>query len=163
MSKYVHYFCEYFLELGLSEWMSTFLNMLILLLILCIIIFVSDFITRKILVQAFTKFAERTTTNFDDLLVSHKAPRNIAHLVPLFITIQLFPTVFYDYPEFESAIIVMLKIYGILLTIWILRSLFRALEAYFKTLESLKDKPIDSYIQVVMLFVWILGFGLCFV
>lgn len=163
MNKYVHYFCEYFLELGLSEWMSTFLNMLIMLLILCIIIFVSDFIARKLLLQAFTKFAERTTTNFDDLLVSHKAPRNIAHLVPLFITIQLFPTVFYDYPQFESAIIVLLKVYAILLTIWILRSVLRALESYFKTLERLKDKPIDSYIQVVMLFIWILGFGLCFV
>uniref|UniRef100_UPI00404927EE mechanosensitive ion channel family protein n=1 Tax=Gelidibacter sp. TaxID=2018083 RepID=UPI00404927EE len=163
MSKYVHYFCEYFLDLGLSEWMSTFLNMLILLLILCIIIFISDYITRKILVQAFSRLAERTTTNFDDLLVSHKAPRNIAHLVPLFITIQLFPTVFYDYPQFESAIIVFLKVYAILLTIWILRSVLRALESYFKTLERLKDKPIDSYIQVVMLFIWILGFGLCFV
>uniref|UniRef100_UPI004049384A mechanosensitive ion channel family protein n=1 Tax=Gelidibacter sp. TaxID=2018083 RepID=UPI004049384A len=84
-------------------------------------------------------------------------------LVPLFITIQLFPTVFYDYPQFESAIIVFLKVYAILLTIWILRSVLRALESYFKTLERLKDKPIDSYIQVVMLFIWILGFGLCFV
>ena len=163
MNKYVHYFCEYFLDLGLSEWLSTFLNMMIMLIILCIIIFISDFIARKLLLQAFTKFAERTTTNFDDLLISHKAPRNIAHLVPLFITIQLFPTVFYDYPEFESIIIVLLKVYAILLTIWILRSVLRALESYFKTLEQLKDKPIDSYIQVVMLFVWILGFGLCFV
>ena len=163
MNQYVHYFCEYFLELGLSEWISTFLNMLILLLILCVIIFISDFITRKLLLQAFSRLAERTTTNFDDLLVSHKAPRNIAHLVPLFITIQLFPTVFYDYPEFESAIIVLLKVYGILLTVWILRSVLRALESYFKTLPRLKDKPIDSYIQVVMLFIWILGFGLCFV
>lgn len=163
MSKYVHYYCEYFLDLGLSERMSTFLNMLVMLVILCIIIYISDFITRKLLVQAFTKLAERTTSNFDDLLVSNKAPRNIAHLVPLFITLELFPTVFYDYPQFESAIIVILKGYGILLTIWIIRSVFRALEAYFKTLESLKDKPIDSYIQVTMLFIWILGFGLCFV
>ena len=119
-------------------------------------IFISDFLARKLLVQAFSRLAERTTTNFDDLLVSHKAPRNIAHLVPLFITIQLFPTVFYDYPQFESAIIVLLKVYAILLTIWILRSVLRALESYFKTLERLKDKPIDSYIQVVMLFIWIL-------
>src|SRR5690606_36284352 len=133
MNKNVHYFCEYFLELGLSEWMSTFLNMLILLLILCIIFFISDYITRKILVQAFSRLAERTTTNFDDLLVSHKAPRNIAHLVPLYITIQLFPTVFYDYPHFESAIIVLLIVYAILLTLWILRSVLRALESYFKT------------------------------
>lgn len=50
-----------------------------------------------------------------------------------------------------------LKVYGILLTIWIVRSVLRSLESYFKTLPRLRDKPIDSYIQVVMLFVWVIG------
>ncbi|MCK7590987.1 mechanosensitive ion channel family protein [Subsaxibacter sp. CAU 1640] len=160
---YAHYFCDYFTELGLSDRMVTFLNMVTLLLILCILIFISDFIARKILVQAFTRFAKRSKTNFDDLLVSHKAPRNIAHLVPLFLTIELVPLVFYDYPQFERIFTVFLKVYGVILTIWILRSILRALESYFKTVPRLRDKPIDSYIQVVMLFVWITGFGLCFV
>lgn len=163
MSDYAHFFCQYFEGLRLSDIMVTFLNMFSMLLILCVLIFISDFIARRVLVQAFTKFSQRSKTNFDDLLVSHKAPRNIAHLVPLFLTIELFPTVFYDYPEFERFILILLKIYGVLLTIWILRSLLRSLESYFKTLPRLRDKPIDSYIQVVMLFVWITGFGLCFV
>ncbi|MEZ4802596.1 MAG: mechanosensitive ion channel [Gelidibacter sp.] len=163
MQDYGHYFCDYFFDLGFSEHMVTFLNMSTMLVILCLVIFISDFIARKILVQAFSNFAKRSKTNFDDLLVSHKAPRNIAHLVPLFLTIELFPTVFYDYPEFERFILVILKVYGVLLSIWILRSVLRALESYFKTLPRLRDKPIDSYIQVVMLFVWITGFGLCFV
>ena len=163
MGEYGHYFCDYFFDLGLSEGMVSFLNMLVMFFILCVIIFISDFIARRLLVQAFSNFAKRSTTNFDDLLVSHKAPRNIAHLVPLFLTIKLFPIVFYDYPQFERFIIVILKVYGVLLTIWILRSVLRALESYFKTVPRLRDKPIDSYIQVLMLFVWVTGFGLCFV
>ena len=163
MEQYGHYFCDFFFDLGLSDRAVTFLNMLAMLIILCIIIFISDFIARRILVKAFSNFAKRSKTNFDDLLVDHKAPRNIAHLVPLFITIELFPIVFYDFPEFERFIIVLLKIYGVLLTIWILRSILRALESYFKTVPRLRDKPIDSYIQVLMLFVWVTGFGLCFV
>src|SRR5690606_27923971 len=78
-------------------------------------------------------------------------------------TIERFPIVFYDFPGFESFFIVILIVYGVLLDIWILRSILRTLEAYFKTLPRLKDKHIDSYIHVVMLFVWITGFGLCFV
>ncbi|TDU40052.1 miniconductance mechanosensitive channel [Gelidibacter sediminis] len=157
MSEYTHIFCDYFLGLGFTDQWATFMNMLTLLLILCVIIFVSDYVTRKILVQTFNKFAQRSSTQFDDLLVSHKAPRNIAHLVPLLITIKLFPIVFYDYPHFESFILMALKVYGILLTIWIVRSVLRSLESYFKTLPRLRDKPIDSYIQVVMLFVWVIG------
>ncbi len=163
MQEFAHYFCDFYFDLGLSDEWVTFLNMVTMLLILGMIIIISDFISRKILVKAFTNFAKRSKTNFDDLLVSHKAPRNIAHLVPLFLTIELFPIVFYDYTEFEKFILVILKVYGVLLTIWILRSVFRALESYFKTVPRLRDKPIDSYIQVIMLFVWITGFGLCFV
>lgn len=161
MPEYSHFFCDYYFDLGLSDEWATFLNMATLLVILCVIIFVSDLIARKILVQAFSRFSTRSITKFDDFLVSHKAPRNIAHLVPLFFTIKLFPIVFYDYPQFESFILIVLKVYGILLTIWILRSVLRSLESYFKTLPSLRDKPIDSYIQVVMLFVWVIGAASC--
>ncbi len=71
----------------------------------------------------------------------------------------MFPFVFYDYPEFEGNIIILIKVYGIVLTVWIIRSILKTFESYFKTLPRLRDKPIDSYIQVVMLFVWILGFA----
>lgn len=161
MTDHSHYFCNYFFDLGFSEQWATFLNMFTLFLILCVIIFVTDLIARKVLVQAFNQFALRSKTEFDDFLVSHKAPRNIAHLVPLFFTIKLFPIVFIDYPQFESFIIVILKVYGILLTIWILRSVLRSLESYFKTLPRLRDKPIDSYIQVVMLILWVIGAASC--
>ncbi|MBJ7882858.1 mechanosensitive ion channel domain-containing protein [Gelidibacter salicanalis] len=162
MPEYSHIFCDYFFDLGFTDEWATIFNMLTLLLILFVIIFVSDLLTRKILVQAFNRFAQRSTTQFDDFLVSHKAPRNIAHLVPLFITIKLFPIVFYDFPQFQSFILILLKVYGILLTIWIVRSVLRSLESFFKTLPRLRDKPIDSYIQVVMLFVWVIGIASCF-
>ena len=161
MPDHSHYFCNYFFELGFSRESAVFLNMLTLLFLLGLVIYFSDLISRKILIQFFTKIAQRTKTTFDDFLVGHKAPRNIAHLVPLFFTIRLFPVVFTDYPQMEAFFVVILKLYGILLTIWILRSVLRSLESYFKTLPRLRDKPIDSYIQVVMLFVWIIGVASC--
>nr|WP_240337980.1 mechanosensitive ion channel domain-containing protein [Gelidibacter japonicus] len=157
MFLFNRYFYDYFCEFGFTDDWAKFFNMLTLLAILCIIIYVSDVLARIVLVKSFTKLASRSKTEFDDLLVSHKAPRNIAHLVPLFFTIKLFPLVFSDYPKIEAFLVLLLKLYGILLTIWILRSVLRTLESYFKTLPRLRDKPIDSYIQVVMLFVWIIG------
>ncbi|WP_027126805.1 mechanosensitive ion channel family protein [Gelidibacter mesophilus] len=161
MFLYNHFFYDIYYNLGLTEDWAKFFNLLTLMFILGILIFISDVIARRLLVKAFTKFASRSKTTFDDLLVSHKAPRNIAHLVPLFITIRLFPLVFSDYPRIEAFLVIGLKVYGILLTIWILRSVLRTLESYFKTLPRLRDKPIDSYIQVVMLFVWIIGVASC--
>lgn len=155
------FFYDYFTSVDVSETAAKYLNMLCLLLILAVIIYITDFITRKILVNAFTKFSNKSKTNFDDLLVNHKAPRNIAHIVPLIITIRVFPFVFYDFPHFERYIILILKVYGVLLTIWIIRSILKTFESYFKTLPRLKDKPIDSYIQVAMLFLWVIGIATC--
>jgi miniconductance mechanosensitive channel len=42
-------------------------------------------------------------------------------------------------------------------TLWIARGLLNTIKDYFKTFPKLRDKPIDSYIQVFMIFVWVLG------
>ncbi|WP_299228232.1 mechanosensitive ion channel domain-containing protein [uncultured Psychroserpens sp.] len=157
MERIRHFFYDHFISLGLSEVSAKYLNMLCLLLILAVLLFIADRIARRIIINFSTAFSDKTKTNFDNLLVSHRAPRRIAHLVPLVLTIQLFPLVFHDFPHFEKYIIMLLKVYGIILTIWIIRSILKTFESYFKTLPRLKDKPIDSYIQVAMLFIWIIG------
>lgn len=156
--KQIHcFFYDHFMSLGLSEVLAKYLNMFSLLIILAIILFIADRIARKIIITFFNRFSEKTKTNFDDLLVNHRAPRRIAHLVPLVLTIKLFPLVFHDFPQFETYIIMLINVYGIVLTIWIIRSILKTFESYFKTLPRLRDKPIDSYIQVAMLFIWIIG------
>ena len=148
-------------EANVHEVTAKYLNMFALLIALIVIIFIADFLTRKVLVNTFNRIAAKSKTNFDDLLVNHKAPRNLAHIVPLLLTIKLFPIVFADFPHFETTIVTLLKVYGIILTVWIIRSILKTFESYFKTLPNLKDKPIDSYIQVVMLFVWIIAVASC--
>lgn len=155
------FFHDYLVSMDVSPDTAKYLNMLVLLIGLLILIFITDFITRRLLINAFGKFSEQSKTHFDDLLVNHKAPRNIAHIVPLILTIKLFPFVFYDFPHFESYIVKILNVYGIILTVWIIRSILKTFESYFKTLPRLRDKPIDSYIQVVMLFVWIIAVASC--
>ncbi|MFD2550835.1 mechanosensitive ion channel family protein [Bizionia sediminis] len=157
MQQIQSFIYDYALNAGFSENAAKLLNTFALMLGLLIIIVISDYITRKFLLNIFSKFASRSKTNFDDLLVDHKAPRNIAHIVPLLITLQLFPFVFYHYPELEENIIILIRVYGVLLTVWIIRSILKTFESYFKTLPRLKDKPIDSYIQVAMLFIWVIG------
>lgn len=151
------FFYDYFISIGISELSAKYFNMFALLIILIVLIYIADRIARLILVNFFGKLSESTATNFDDLLVNHRAPRRIAHLVPLLLTIKLFPVVFYDFPQFEIHIVMLLKVYGIILTVWIIRSVLKTFESYFKTLPQLKDKPIDSYIQVAMMFIWIIG------
>ncbi len=152
-----HLLYDYLVTVGISDSSAKYLNMLALLIALLVLIFIIDFISRKILLGIFTRFASRTKSNFDDILVTNKVPRNIAHIIPLLIAIEFVPTVFTDFQYIENILEKTLQVFGIILTLWVVRSVLNTVKDYFKTLPRLKDKPIDSYIQVFMIFAWILG------
>ncbi|WP_370476154.1 mechanosensitive ion channel family protein [Tamlana flava] len=148
---------DYLLSLGLSENMAQYLKTAILLVGLLLIIFIIDFIIKRILIVAFTQFAQRSKTNFDDILVANKTPRNVAHIIPFLIALEFVPNVFSDFPDFENFVEKSLQVFAILLTLWIVRSILNSLKDYLKTLPRFKDKPIASYIQVFMIFAWLGG------
>lgn len=152
-----HWVFDTLITYGISEQVATYLNMLLLLVGLLIIIFIVDVIIRKLLIGAFTQFAKRSKTNFDDLLISNNVPRNVAHIIPLLIALEFVPSVFADFYDFEIIIEKALKVLAIVLTLRIVRSLLNTLKDYLKTLPRFKDKPIDSYIQVFMIFAWFGG------
>ena len=157
MNNAKHLLYDYLISISFSQNTAKYLNMFALVLALLIIVFVADFITRKLLLKVFTRFAAASKTNFDDLLVKNKVPRNIAHIIPLIIALEFIRDVFIDFPNFENAVEKALKVFGIVLVLWIVRSLLNTFKDYLKTLPQLKDKPIDSYIQVFMIFAWLSG------
>ncbi len=157
MDNFSHLIYKYLVSVGLSELTSKYLNMLGLLIILLIIILIADFITRKFLVNLFNQYSIKSKTIFDNFLVANKVPRNIAHIIPLLIGLNYVQYVFIDFQLIEDIIEKGLKVFSIILTIWILRSLVNTFKDYFKTLTRLKDKPINSYIQVIMIIVWVIG------
>ncbi|WOI23752.1 mechanosensitive ion channel family protein [Nonlabens ulvanivorans] len=152
-----HFIYDYLVETGMTAVYAKYLNMLILLVALLVIAFLVDYIIKKIFIKLFTQFTVKTKTNFDNFLVSNKVPQNIAHIIPLIFGLEFIPIVFQDFPYFENMVEKGFKVFAIILTLWIVRSLLNALKDYFKTLPRLRDKPIDSYIQVFMIFAWALG------
>ncbi|WP_018941849.1 mechanosensitive ion channel family protein [Polaribacter irgensii] len=152
-----HLVNDYLVTLGASENAAKYLNMVFLLLILLILAFSIDYIIRKIILKLFSQLSDKTKTNFDDLLVKNKTPRIIAHIIPLLLVMKLIPFVFVDF--IVTALLVSKGLYllAIVLILWVVRSLLSTLKDYFKTLESLRDKPIDSFIQVFTIFSWVIG------
>lgn len=152
-----HLLYDYLRTIGMSEIAAKYVNMLLLLVALLILVFSIDFIIRKIILKLFTQFATNTKTNFDNLLVKNKTPRNMAHIIPLIIALECSPIVFADFAYFNNFVEKGLRLFAIILILWVVRSILSTFKDYFKTLESLKDKPIDSYIQVFMIFAWVFG------
>ena len=157
MENIAHLFYNYFTKAGMSELWARYLNMIAILIISLIIIFVIDLIINKILLNIFNKIAEKTKSNFDNLLIKNNVFKKISHIVPFYIALQLIPIIFTDFDSFEVTISIIVRIVYVLLIILVIKSVLYSTKDYFRTLPRLKDKPIESFIQVIMIFVWIGG------
>ena len=143
--------------MGFSDATAKNMNLVIALLIILTIVWLIDFGLRKLFVSVITSIAVASKTHFDDLLVKNKVPRNIAHILPLILAFKVTPYVFTDFEPYAVYWDKGLKVCGVILILVIARSVLKTLEDFFKTIPNLKDKPIDSYIQVFMIFAWIIG------
>jgi miniconductance mechanosensitive channel len=101
--------------------------------------------------------ARKTKTKFDDLLISNKTVMYISHLIPLLFIYKSVPIILKDYNYWEGVFGKLVGIYIILLILWIIRTIFNALKDHLKSIPKFSDKPIDSYIQVIMIVLWIMG------
>ncbi|MBD1261341.1 mechanosensitive ion channel [Maribacter polysiphoniae] len=157
MKRISHWIFDFLVDHGLSDSWAGTINMLALLLLVFIVLFVVDFFLRKIIVGVFNRLSSSSKTHFDDLLVHNKVPRNIAHIIPLALAYKAIPAIFRDFPNAELFFVKAIEVCGIILFLWIVRSVLHTVKDFLKTLASLRDKPIDSYIQVFMIFAWAIG------
>jgi miniconductance mechanosensitive channel len=137
----------------MSLYVSLFINIAILITIALLL----DYIFKKILIIALAIIATRTKSTFDDFLVANKTAKYIAHLIPLYYVYKTVPIILKDFVYWEEFFSKGIKIYIIVLFLWIVRSVFNSLKDYLKHKPRYSDKPIDSYIQVIMIVLWIFG------
>lgn len=162
MKDLTRYFYNLLVSKGISENTAEYLNLLIGICILVVVLFVLDFVMKKVIVTIFKSYASKSKNTFDDYLVKNKTFDYLAHIVPLSLTIWIVPMLFIAFPTAEKYLETLFNIMVIILIIWILRSILRTFRDFLKSLDSFRDKPIDSYVQVFMIFVWFIGVILVF-
>ena len=149
------------LNAGVKDSIADWSSILVLVAITLSIIFLIDFVIRKIIRSIFSKIADRTKTDFDNLMINHKVPRNIAHIVPVVLIYNIIPNIFYEHLDLKLFLEKLILVSVVVSIVWAIRSIFKSIKIFFKSIERLRDKPIDSYIQVLMIFVWLTGvFGI---
>ena len=149
------------LNAGIKDSIADWSSILVLVAISLSIIFLIDFVIRKIIRSIFSKIADKTKTDFDDIMINHKVPRNIAHIVPVVLIYNIIPNIFYEHLDLKLFLEKLILVSAVVSIVWAIRSVFKSIKIFFKSIERLRDKPIDSYIQVLMIFVWLTGiFGI---
>ena len=146
-------------KLDFGDTFAAYISLVFNILILGALAYLIYVVFRLILVTLMILIARKTKTNFDDLLVSNRTAKYTAHLIPFLFIYKSVPVILENYVYWESVFGKMVGIYIILLSLWIVRSVLKAIRDYLKEHPKFSDKPIDSYIQVIMIVLWIYGIG----
>ena len=158
--------------MNLTNWLTEFFNyfnadnqtilygtLVINFILLFVLVKILDAFAKKILIHVLQFLADKTASRFDDLLIKNKTAKYVAHIFPLLLVYKTVPVIMRRFIEWELLFIKGVKIYIIILLLWTIRSIFKTIRDYLKELPRYSDKPIDSYIQVIMIVLWMLGFS----
>ena len=141
---------EFLSNYGISSYVSSLITTGIIILSITVIVIMINYITRRIILSFFKRIAKSTSSTFDDLLIKNRVPRLLSFIPSLFFLYLVVPT-------YTDNLVIIIEALTIVLFIITVKSVLGTVKDYFKLSSSLKHIPIDSYIQVVMIFLWFIG------
>ena len=157
IEKIFNFLYPVFRKWGLGSSLASYLSLVLNIILLCVLAYAIYVVFRLILVTIMAVIAQKTKTRFDDLLVTNETAKYIAHLIPLLFIYKSVPIILDKYVYWEGLFGKLVGIYIVMLVLWIIRTIFNALRDYLKLKPRYSDKPIDSFIQVIMIVLWTVG------
>ncbi|WP_395048373.1 mechanosensitive ion channel family protein [Flavobacterium sp.] len=146
-----------FRKLGFEYTIASYLSLFINIAIMCVLAYGIFIVFRFILDKSVRSIVKKTKNTFDDFVIEKITGQYLFYLFPLLFIYKSVPILLekYDYWEFVFGKIV--GIFIIVLIIMIIRTAFNILRYYLKLIPRYSDKPIDSFIQVINIVLWMFG------
>ena len=149
-----------FRDWGMNRNFASYVSLIFNIAILIALAYVIYYLAKFVLVTLMAIFAQRTKTKFDDYLIQNKTTRYTAYLIPFFFIYKAVPIILDKYEYWEGVFGKIVGVYIVLLGLWIIRTIFNSLRDYLKNKPEYSDKPIDSFVQVIMIILWIFGIAI---
>lgn len=157
-SSIYQYIFDLFATLGLPEQQAHMWTAVGLLLAFALLLYGLDYMMRNIFYSALNKIVQRTSTQWDDFLLANKVHVQLSRAILALLTRQLLPVIFIGFPVLTAAIVKFLDLVVLLTVYHLVNSLLKTCRDIFRSSKGFKDKPIDSYLQVIQIFlIFIIG------
>jgi len=155
-------FFDLLIDLKIPEFYAEILNIFLVSILILFSVIVINFISKKIIINFLEKLSKRSKTDFDNFLIANNIQIYLVRLVPVFYIYWIIPFWLENFQTVLVYALLVLKIYFIFLLVSIIRNFLNASKDFFRTFDSLKGKPIESFVQVAMLLVWFTAIVLIF-
>lgn len=114
------------------------------------------FLFKLILIKVTHSYFHKSKVKWDDYLVKNKVFKALAYLIPSFFLEYFFSIVFFEYPSFFSVFSMLAKLVIIFLLIVTINRILVTFKDILLDNAKFKDKPVQSYIQVIQITVTII-------
>ena len=158
----MHFLFDFLSQLGWSlswAWWADFIALSIVFLLISWILRVS---ARYVLVSTSHKIAKNTKTTIDNTLIANKFPKNVSRFIPYFFLHAVIPIWSNGNESITQWLASLIDVYVVYVCVLVIRSLLKSFKQELQFRDQFKDKPIDSYIQILMIFSWSIGLILAF-
>jgi len=145
-------------SIGLQDRLAHVVTSVCLLIAAFLLLALVDFLLEKLFDSVVTPLIRKTKTHWDDYLLDNRAQVYLAHLIMVVISQQLLPSVFVGFPSFTSVLGKFLSIVLIFEAYRLANSLLKTGRDILRTSKVFTDKPLDSYLQVLQIFLLFVGF-----
>lgn len=138
---------------GMSDQMVGYLSNMIMIVFIALVSILANFITKKIVLKVIVHIVNNNRYTWDNIIVEKKVFHKLSHLVPAIIIYSSAPI----FPPYRALIEKAAGTYMIIVTIMVFIALLNAFDAIYRSFEVSKIRPIRGYIQVVKIFLYVIG------
>ena len=148
---------ELLANLGINDQFIKYINLLFLIVVVVVLVYVLQVVTRKILTAILERTSKMKRLSFLQFAINRKLPHYIAMIVPFSLIKGSIPTIFFDFPKTMAFFNQLADAYLVFYVLWLLSAVLNTFSDMLSQRDSLKDKPLKSYFQVVKIFIYAIG------
>ncbi|MEJ2543597.1 MAG: mechanosensitive ion channel [Calditrichaceae bacterium] len=124
---------------------------MLMALAIILVSYIAYRLTNKYVVMLLQKIAKKSKTQFDDAIIESRLINRLSYFIPLLMIINLA----FLFPEVEEWIQRIASLIMIFISMRAIEAFLYAVNNYYETLPRSKERPIKSYIQIVIILVYI--------
>ena len=155
--KFASWVMDLVLKAGVSRASALAVKLVILIALLGILVILIDWISRKAILAVVKQYANNKKSKFLDILVEKKIFKHLGHLIPAIFTKITLPLVLTEFPLVRPYANILIELTMVVVVLVFLQSTLKALKIILLEIDSLKDKPVASFVQLFGMILNILG------
>ncbi len=148
---------EFLANLGINDQFIKYINLIFLIAVVVVLVYILQVVTRKIITAILERTSKMKRLSFLQYAINRKLPHYIAMIVPFSLIKGSIPTIFFDFPKTMLFFNKLADAYLVFYVLWLLSAVLNTFSDMLSQRDSLKDKPLKSYFQVVKIFIYAVG------